>query len=280
MVKKLNGDIFSRFTRGVFASLLSFMFSGVLIAQVDYIAHRGASYIAPENTVISAKLAWEIDVDAVELDIQLSKDNKLMVIHDGNTKRTSGYDFVVKETGSKILRKLDVGSFKDEKYKGEKIPFLNEIIETVPPGKKLVVELKSGGDVLPELKNVVRNCGKQPQLIFICFDLQIILNAKQIFPEIPCYWLCGNKEELVKNIKTISDSGLQGVDLNFSIIDEKVISLAKSLNLDIIAYTVNDPTIAKKLIDYGVKGITTDRPDWLKNQINNYYELNTYKLNR
>jgi len=254
---------------GSIASLLCFAFSGMVIAQVDYIAHRGASYIAPENTVISAKLAWQQDVDAVELDIHLSKDKKLMVIHDGNTKRTSGYDFQVKETNSKILRKLDVGSFKDEKYKGEKIPFLNEIIETVPLGKKLVIELKSGGDVLPELKKVIKQCGKQSQMIFICFDMQTILKAKQMFPKIPGYWLCGNKEELVKNIKTIADSGLQGVDLNYSIIDEQVMELARNLNLDVIAYTVNDPAIAKNLLGFGVKGITTDRAEWLKKQVNN-----------
>jgi glycerophosphoryl diester phosphodiesterase len=256
------------FKRSNLVFLLYFMFSSLLIGQVSFIAHRGASFLAPENTLASDKLAWELNSDAVELDIHLSKDKKLMVIHDSNTKRTSGQDFQVKETSSKILRKLDVGSFKDEKYKGEKIPFLNEIIETVPAGKKLVVELKSGSNVLPKLKSVVKKCGKQSQLIFICFDSQTILKAKQIFPKIPCYWLCGKKEDLLKNIKSIADSGLEGVDLNYSIIDEEVMGLARSLKLDVIAYTVNDPAIAKKLIGLGVKGITTDRIEMLKDQVN------------
>ena len=59
-----------------------------LVSQNTFIAHRGASYIAPENTVASAKLAWELGADAVECDIHLSKDNRIMVIHDKDTKRT------------------------------------------------------------------------------------------------------------------------------------------------------------------------------------------------
>ena len=125
--------------------------------QVTYIAHRGASYDAPENTLAAAKLAWEMNVDAVEVDIHLSKDNKIMVIHDGNTKRTTGEDFIVIDTNSDVLRKLDAGSFKGEKFKGEKIPFLEEIIETIPEGKKLVVELKSRDHVLPKMEQILKN---------------------------------------------------------------------------------------------------------------------------
>src|SRR4030042_6528931 len=101
---------------------LSFLeISGLCSGQVEIIAHRGASYLAPENTVASSMLAWELCSDAVEVDIYLSKDNRIMCIHDSNTKRTSGQDYVVKETDSGVLRKLDVGLFKDSKYKGEKI---------------------------------------------------------------------------------------------------------------------------------------------------------------
>ncbi len=238
--------------------------STVVNSQVQYIAHRGASFLAPENTMASAKLAWSQGVDAVELDIYLSKDSKIVVIHDGNTKRTSGQDFKVKETESKILRKLDVGSYKDEKFKGERIPFLTEEIDAIPKGKMLVVELKSYSEVLPELKKIVDKSGKQNQLIFICFDKTAILETKKLFPANRCYWLCGNKEMLKKEIKSIADAGLDGVDLSNSIIDEEVMALAKSLKLDIVAYTVDDPVEAKRLVNLGVKGITTNRPEWLK----------------
>lgn len=233
-----------------------------------FIAHRGASYLAPENTIASAKLGWKLGAEFVEVDIRLSKDNKIMVIHDSNTKRTTGQDYKVSQTNSDVLRKLDAGSFKNEKYKGEKIPFLEEIIDHLPPGQKLVIELKSRKETIPFLKNVIDQCGKKDQLMFICFDWETILETKKTFPDMVSYWLCGNKDEVMKKIHDISANKLDGIDLKYSIIDEEVMAQANKYNLDVFAYTVNDPEEAKRLISLGMKGITTDRPGWMKNQIN------------
>ena len=79
--------------------------------SVEIIAHRGASYLAPENTMASVMLGWEKGAD-VEVDVHLSKDNRILVIHDSSTKRTGEIDLKVKEAASRELRKLDVGSFK------------------------------------------------------------------------------------------------------------------------------------------------------------------------
>lgn len=236
-------------------------------AQVEYIAHRGASYLAPENTLASAKLAWESGADAVEVDIHLSKDGKIIVMHDSSAKRTTGQDFKIKETDSAQLRKLDNGSYKDAKYKGEKIPFLEEEFDLIPPGKKLVIELKSRGNVFPELKKMVEKCGKKDQLVFICFDWETIVETKKLFPDNKCYWLSGKKDELMGKFKLVAENKLDGVDLSNSIIDKEVMDEAGKLKLDVIAYTVDDPIETKRLIGLGVKGITTNRPGWLKTQV-------------
>jgi len=239
----------------------------VPMAEVEIIAHRGASFLAPENTIVSAKLAWNQGADAVELDIYLSKDNKIMVSHDGNTRRTSGKDYSIIDTNSDILRKLDVGSFKDEKYKGEKIPFLEEIIQTVPDGKELVVEIKSGSEILPYLKEVINNNSENKRFVFICFDFQTISETKKAFPGNSCYWLCDNIELLEKTINLIPATGLDGISLIYNIIDAKVADLSKRLNLDLFTWTVDNPDEAKRLISLGVKGITTNRPGWMREQI-------------
>ncbi|GAG77592.1 unnamed protein product, partial [marine sediment metagenome] len=83
--------------------------------SVEIIAHRGASYLAPENTMASVMLGWEKGAD-VEVDVHLSKDNRILVIHDSSTKRTGQIDLIVKETEHQELRKLDVGSFKSEEF--------------------------------------------------------------------------------------------------------------------------------------------------------------------
>jgi len=231
------------------------------------IAHRGASFLAPENTVASAKLAWVKGADAVEVDIYMSKDNKIMVSHDANTLRTSGKDFIIKETNSDILRKLDVGSFKDEKYKGEKIPFLEEIIQTVPEGKELVIEIKCGSEALPFLNEVISTYGKNRKFVFIAFDLQTITDTKRVFPGNSCYWLCSNRELLEKNFNLIPDTGLDGISLSYNIINPGIAEKTESLNLELFSWTVDNPDDAKRLILLGVKGITTNRPGWLFDQI-------------
>lgn len=239
----------------------------VAIPMVEIIGHRGASYLAPENTVASAKLAWELGADAVEADIYLTKDNKIMVSHDASTKRTSGKDYLLKETYSDTLRKLDVGLFKDEKYRGEKIPFLDEIIQTIPPGKELVVEIKCGSEVLPELKKVIRRYLTDKKFVFISFDFNTISDTKKTFPDNSCYWLCSNAELLKKNINLAPGAGLEGISLSWNIITKEVAAEARKLNLELFSWTVDNPDEARRLISLGVKGITTNRPGWLKEQI-------------
>ncbi|MBN1789216.1 MAG: hypothetical protein JW830_01880 [Bacteroidales bacterium] len=248
--------------------LLSFLLmSPDSSGQISYIAHRGESGSAPENTLAAFRLAWERNADAVELDIHLSKDNRIMVIHDANTKRTSAEDYSVKDTESDILRTLDVGLFKDSAFKGERIPFLEEAIRIIPPGKKLVVEIKSGSDVLPWLGKVVKASKKEDQLVFIAFDWQVILEARKMFPDNPCYWLSSNKKETMEKLDEAAAAGLDGLDLHFLVIDEALMQEAGNLNLEIMAWTVDNPVEAKRLSDMGVKSITTNHTAWLRSQM-------------
>lgn len=244
-------------------------FSLNMFAQNTFIAHRGASYIAPENTVASANLAWELGADAVEIDVYLSKDNRVMVIHDKDTKRTcSGKkNLTIEDTPSLLLRDLDAGVWKDEKYKGEKIPFLSEVIETVPEGKKLVVEIKCGEEVVPHIQRIVERTGKLDQIVFISFNWDAIVAAKKQFPENKCYWLSSSKSAVKRKISDVVSEGLDGINLNHSIVDEEIMSLAKENNLEVLSWTIDNPAEAQRLTDLGVTGITTNRPKWLKDEM-------------
>jgi len=240
-----------------------------MTAQNTFIAHRGASYLSPENTVAAAKLAWELGADAVECDIHLSKDNRIMVIHDKDTKRTcSGKkNLTIADTPSTLLRDLDAGIWKDAKYKSERIPYLTEIIETVPEGKTLVVEIKCGSEVIPPLVRMMEKCKKKEQIVFMAFDWKTMVEVKKTFPENKCYWLSASKNGLHKKIVEAAENGLDGVNLHYSIIDEEVIKVAKENNQEVLVWTVDDPAEAKRLTELGVTKITTNRPDWLKEEL-------------
>ncbi len=97
--------------------------------RVEIIAHRGASHAAPENTLASVSLAWQMEADAVEVDVHLSKDNRIVAIHDPWTDRTGGVRLEVANTIAHHLRRLDVGSHKHHQYARERIPFLEEVLD-------------------------------------------------------------------------------------------------------------------------------------------------------
>ena len=252
-----------------YMTILLAFFGMEMLAQPSIIAHRGASWLAPENTVAAARLAWELGADAVEVDVYLSKDNRVMVIHDKDTKRTAlgKKNMIIRNTPSLVLRQLDVGSRKGSEFRGEKIPFLSEIIETVPEGKELVIEIKSGSEILPHLVRSIEKSGKQHQLVFISFGWDTILATRKEFPDNRCYWLSSSKKGLKPKMAQAAEAGLAGVNLSYKIIDNDVMEHAKSYNLEVLTWTVNDPAVAKQMAELGVKGITTDRPKWLNEEM-------------
>src|SRR5688572_13467983 len=117
-------------------AFLSFRFFAGLVltcataAAVEIIAHRGASDDAPENSLSAMKLAWEQGADAIELDLWLSRDGKLIVFHDSNTKRIAGVERKISDYTLEEAAQLDVGKWKSPKFAGEKLPSLESILAT------------------------------------------------------------------------------------------------------------------------------------------------------
>jgi len=242
-------------------------------STVEIIAHRGASKDAPENTVAAIKPAWEQKADASEFDIYLSKDGKIVVIHDSDTQRTAGISKQVAGSTLAELRLLDVGKWKGEKFAGEKIPTLDEMLATVPIGKQVFIEVKCGPEVIPELDRVLKAAKlKVGQTPIISFNPSVIEAVKKVRPDLSAYWIVGlNKKDrafadsLIDKAKAIKADGL---DLAASaLIDANYIKAAKAAGLKVYVWTVNDAATAKRMVEIGVDGITTDRPGWLREQL-------------
>jgi glycerophosphoryl diester phosphodiesterase len=244
---------------------------------VEIIAHRGASHDAPENTVASFRLGWEQQADADELDIYLTRDGQVVVIHDANTKRTTGVDKKVAEASLDELRALDSGSLKGAQWAGEKIPTLAEALVTIPDGKRMFIEIKGGDEVLPALEKVLKESGKKSeQLVIIGFGYETMKKARQLLPQAPIYWLASSQEEKTTGeppdiemlIAKVKEAGLDGLDLHYKFpIDADFVAKVKSVGLKLYVWTVDDPLVAKKLVQAGVDGITTDRPGFLREQL-------------
>lgn len=245
-------------------------------SRIEIIAHRGASHLAPENTVAAAKLAWERQADAVEVDVHLSQDGRIVVIHDGTTERTAGEDLEVAGTSAERLRQLDVGSFKAEAYAGERIPLLEEIIETVPEGKRLFVEIKCGPAILSRLENAIEASGKRERIVIIAFDVETIKAAKRLLPDLPAYWLVGTEKDEETEawvphgpalVAEAASSGLDGLNVHWAGVTADFAERVRAADLDLYVWTVDDPAAARRLARLGVTGITTNRPGRLRSKL-------------
>lgn len=241
---------------------------------VEIIAHRGASYDAPENTMTSVKLGWERRAD-VEVDVYLSKDNRIVVIHDPTTKRTAGVDLKVGETNFSELSELDVGRFKAQEFAGERIPLLTDVLKTIPPTQKLYVEIKCGKEVLPLLHQLLVESGKMSQTVIIGFNLETVAASKELI-DVPTYWLKGTEkiketDEWIPHdpslVQQARDKGLDGLDVHYAGVTKEFARAVKAAGLKLYVWTVDDPKEAARLVKLGVDGITTNRPDWLREQL-------------
>jgi glycerophosphoryl diester phosphodiesterase len=241
---------------------------------MEIIAHRGASFDAPENTLAAVNLAWRQHADAVEVDVHLSGDGRLAVIHDDNTRRTAGLNRKVARQTMAELGALDAGRWKDKGRHREKIPALEEVLASVPPGRRLFIEIKSHGSVVPELARILKMSTCRPaQIVLICFSFPAIRVLKQAFPEIEACWLAKLKRhwrtrrfpDAAKLIEKINGAGLDGLDLKANkAITPAFVKKIHEAGLKLYVWTVDSADDAKKLAEIGVDGITTNRPGWLR----------------
>ncbi|MFC1650959.1 glycerophosphodiester phosphodiesterase family protein [Candidatus Latescibacterota bacterium] len=243
---------------------------------VEIVAHRGASYLAPENTLSSINLAWEMYADGIEIDIHLSCDGKIILLHDNNTKRTAGADIEVRAAASSVLRSLDTGILKSVDFAGEKIPFLEEVINNIPSDGTVFVEIKCGPEIFPALEKIITQSGNISRLAIIGFNIDTISGAKERFPEIPVYWLCDViRDERTGNplahdsslVELALGRNINGLSVHSAGITRDFAETVLTSGLKLYGWTVNDIDDAKKLIALGVHGIVTDRPGWIRKHL-------------
>ena len=234
-----------------------------------YVGHRGASYLAPENTLASIKLAWELGADGAECDIMLTADDRVVLFHDKSAKNLTGKNLNIKESTWEQLKTLVVIPRESNRpeYTNETIPLLEDVLGTIPEDRMLVIEIKTGPEILPHLQKVITQHWKSGNISFIAFDFETIRQVKLLYPEVPCYYLSMFKPDFNKHFEAVLESGLDGVDLRHNIIDKNLMDRCRAAGLDVWCWTVNDPETAIKMKQLGVSAVTTDRPAWLKNSL-------------
>lgn len=236
------------------------------------IAHRGASFNAPENTIPAIQLAWKQTISKVEIDIHMTKDKRILVIHDVNTAKIAIKNLTIKEELFETLRTLDVGVLKNEKWKGTKIPSIEEVLDTIPDFGTLIIEIKCGLEVIPYLIKAIKEVPSY-QIEFISFDYEVISCIKKKAPQHKALWLLdldytsetkNNCLSIETYIKKVLEAKLDGLNLwAGKIANKDYIEKIKQHNLLVYIWSTNSIKTAKHFLDLNVDAVTTDRPFWL-----------------
>ncbi len=228
-------------------------------------AHRGARAYAPENTLSSFELALAQGTDAIELDAKLTADGRIIVFHDATLERTTDGKGKVSQKTLAELRELDAGSHFSEKYRGEKIPLLEEVFDAL--GKKLFinVELKNyttpTDDLVARVCELVKRCGLEAKVLFSSFLPGNLTKARRLLPGVPRGLLAapGLAGAWARSF-AFSFGDYASLNPSIADADSHAVQRVHRLKRRIHVYTVNDPDDMRKLQSWGADGLFTDDP--------------------
>jgi glycerophosphoryl diester phosphodiesterase len=175
-------------------------------------AHRGARSQAPENTIAAFRAALEAGAAALELDVHLTRDERVVVIHDATLDRTTDASGPVSARSGEQVRALDAGSWFSAGMAGQHIPFLEDVIELTEGRARLHIELKGErGEALAErVVATVRRLGAADRVVIMSFDLDAALAARRSGPEISTLAIVGGRLE--DQLGFVRSTGLAGLN--------------------------------------------------------------------
>ncbi|HVO58460.1 MAG TPA: glycerophosphodiester phosphodiesterase family protein [Dongiaceae bacterium] len=228
------------------------------------IAHRGASGHAPENTLAAFRKAVAMGAAFIETDLQLSRDARLVAIHDDTVNRTTNGQGGVHDLTLAELRRLDAGSWFGSEFAGERIPTVEEILEFARKHDVVFyLELKPAGSWGGEhaLVSALRESKEIARSAVISFDPAIILNIRNLEPTLMTGLLY--EGQLPDPIAKAVEIGARQLAVRGDLVTPRLLKEAREKDLQVICWTVNHPAHMRLLAEAGVNGIMSDYPDRL-----------------
>jgi glycerophosphoryl diester phosphodiesterase len=228
-------------------------------------AHRGARAVAPENTLIAFQTALDLGADGIELDVQLSKDGTLVVLHDFSVERTTDGHGKISDLTAAEICSFDAGSHFAPEFAGARIPTLDEVLDLVGDRCRLNIEIKTvdfrGGDEVDVVADTIAARGLYEQVIISSFNPVSLIKMRHVdarvalgllyHDELPSYLLNAWLGALIHP---------EALHPHYRLIDEAFMIRARSLDKAVNTWTVNDVEEARRLESLGVNVIITDDP--------------------
>ena len=249
---------------------------------MKFIAHRGESLEAPENTLESFSLAWKLGAVGIEGDFHQLKDGSIVCMHDANTLRTTGVEAELSELDISAVKNMDAGSWKGPHWRGAIVPTLIEVLETIPEQGVIYIEIKDKSpEMISQIKEQADNIGLRPeQVVIISFTDEVIAAAKKVMPEAKAYLLTGlnytenrfepEASELIARMRQIN---ADGIDCQANIaLDREFVRTIQDAGYEFHVWTVDDISRAESLIKLGVDSITTNCANVMNNALGCIYD--------
>jgi len=231
------------------------------------VGHRGSSGTAPENTLASFRQAIEAGVDMIELDVRMTKDFHLVVIHDRTVDRTTGGHGAVSAKSLQELKLLDAGSWFGARYRGEQIPTLREVMDILPARVGLNIEVKTDGDTRPgraleeSLVLILREQRMQGPCLVSSFDHRHLRRLHQLDPELLLGALYHPVRDLAKKPSTICRStGATAFICSRTQLRRRLVDDVRAHKIFLAVYGVNSPADLAGVRGSGVRAVVTDFP--------------------
>src|SRR5271170_2377398 len=232
--------------------------------SVIAIAHRGASAVAPENTIAAFDEAIRLGASAVEFDVRLTADAVPVVIHDETVDRTTNGRGAVNSLTRLDLLRLDAGSWKHPRFSGVRIPTLQEVLQTIGSQAVPVLELKVPVD--PDLiRNILEENDALDRAVILSFDVGIVETFRRRLPGVTLgfsseVW----REDLPAQCRHL---GAQILVLDVAAVCTDNVTAAHRLGREVWCYTINDPGAVAACSAMGVRGIITDHPNLIRRRV-------------
>ncbi len=243
-------------------------------APLCIVAHRGASEHAPENTLAAFRRAVSDRADAVELDVRLTADNAVVVIHDASLRRTAGRRRRVARATLAEVRNMDAGSWFDTRHSGERIPTLEEVFAVVPSTMGINVELKAdrggrrGAELAERTCRIIIRSHREGSVLVTSFHHTLIALVKKRFPGITAGILLHPLRQSARSpVRTARSIGAEYIVFGSRTLTKRLTEQAHTAGLRVAEYTVNTEFRLKRARRYGVDAVITNRPGVMKRRV-------------
>jgi len=217
---------------------------------MELMAHRGASGIAPENTLAAFRICLEYEPEWIELDVHCTADGEIVVMHDSTVDRTTDGSGAISALTLAEIKQLDAGSWKGEKFAGERVPTLQEVVELVGKKARLDVEIKSGTDtnyVAQRVIEILEAADVLSQSMISSFDVAAI-KAAQALSRKPALALITSRAE---DLGIARDEGCGWLNLHHTQATADVIQQARAAGISVCVWTINE---LKRWEEFKAKG--------------------------